>query len=295
VSSQPPVNPFSSLGPDAVALDRVLDSEEIATDVYRAWTPPNSGRKDIFGGQVAGQALRAAVQTVDQAHLPNSLHGYFLRRGRPDLPLDIHVERVRAGRSYTSRRIDVRQDDKTIFAMLASFHSDEPGPEFDHEMPEGIPGPDELEDASDRFWHPGIQMRDVEGETGLVQWWARVVEPFPGDPAFHYCALLYASDIRAGGAVISAIGYGRGDSPPSDSEGNTLGNFGSLDHSVWFHRTPDVRDWFYCDVRSLTVRDSRGLVLGRMFDQGGRHLATFTQEVFMKIGEDPVWRDQSAG
>jgi acyl-CoA thioesterase-2 len=270
---------------ESVTLAAVLETEEVAHDVHRAWTPPNTRRTDIFGGQVAGQALRAAQRTTQADHVPNSVHGYFLRRGQPNLPLDIHVERTRAGRTYTNRRVDVRQEGKTIFAMLASFHAEEPGLEFDHPMPAGVPEPEEVPEVlTEPFWHRGIQMRSMQTEGPLVQWWGRVVDEFPADPAMHYCALLYASDLMAGGAAIGAVGYEFG-GPTVDESGRPRGNFGSLDHALWFHRWPDVREWFFCDVRPLTVRDSRGLVLGRMFDQEGRHLATFTQEVFMKVGD----------
>jgi acyl-CoA thioesterase-2 len=273
---------------ERAVLEEVLQSEEIAPDVYRFWTPPGSGRSDIFGGQVAGQALRAALFTVQPDHLPNSIHGYFLRRGQPELPLDIHIERIRAGRTYTSRRVDVRQDGKTIFAMLASFHLEEPGAEYDHPMPDGVPPADQVpEKAEENFWHPVMEMRSIESEDHLVQWWGRIRGAFAADPATQYCALLYASDMRAGGAVISAAGFDIGRRLESTLENHAPGNFGSLDHAVWFHRTPDVTKWFYCDARPLTVRDSRGLVIGRIFDSDGRHLATFTQEMFVKAGEIP--------
>lgn len=271
-----------------MTLASILTVEEMDDDTWRAWTPPGSARPDIYGGQVAGQALRAACLTVDNGHLPNSVHCYFLRRGQPQLPIDITVERVRAGRTYSSRRIDVRQDGKTIFAMLASFHGDEPGREFDHPMPSGIPDPESLPDPEMGPWSPALEVRTVEIEAPLVQWWGRVAEPFPADPSMHYCGLLYASDLRAGGAAMAAVGYDFGVRSPGvggEAEEESLrsfGNFGSLDHALWFHRAPAVDEWFFCEVRPLTVRDSRGLVLGTMFDRAGRHLATFTQEMFLK-------------
>jgi acyl-CoA thioesterase-2 len=270
----------------AVTLAGILEMEEIASDVWRTWTPPGSARSDIFGGQVAGQALRAAALTVTADHLPNSVHGYFLRRGQPALPLDVHVERVRSGRTYTSRRVDVRQEGKSIFSMLASFHAEEPGREFDHPMPSGIPAP-ELVPASDLAvgWPPALDVRILQTDEPLVRWWGRVPGPFPDDPVLHLCALLYASDLFAGGAAMSAIGHGSGHGPAVGTDGRPVGNFGSLDHALWFHRIPAVEDWFFCEVRPLTVRDSRGLVLGTMFDQSGRHLATFTQEMFLKVIE----------
>jgi acyl-CoA thioesterase-2 len=267
-----------------MGLAEILELESIGPDVWRATTPAGSRRTDIYGGQVAGQALAAATRTVDAGHLANSAHCYFLRRGQPELPLDIHVERVRGGRTYTSRRVDVRQDGKSIFAMLASFHAEEPGGEYDHPMPTGIPDPDDLPDAEHPpGWGPEFELRSVPVEAPVVRWWGRIPPPFPDDPASHLCALLYASDMRAGGAAIAALGYEDGGGPPQDADGQPIGNFGSLDHAIWFHRVPKVDEWFFCEVRPLTVRDSRGLVIGTMFDRDGAHLATFTQEMFLKI------------
>ncbi|HUZ09802.1 MAG TPA: acyl-CoA thioesterase domain-containing protein [Acidimicrobiales bacterium] len=270
-----------------MTLSSILNLEDVGEDAWRGYTPPGSGRSDIFGGQVAGQALRAATLTVPPDRLPNSVHCYFLRRGQSALPLDIHVERLRSGRTYTARRVEVRQEAKTIFAMLASFHVEEPSPEYEHLMPPEIPDPDGLPAADDHFgWETTFEMRTVEVADPVVRWWGKVPSPFPDDPALHVCALVYASDMRAGGAAIAAMGYGTG-WPPESPGGRPAGNFGSLDHAIWIHRVPAVDDWFFCEVRPLTARDSRGLVLGTMFDRRGRHLATFTQEMFLKVAGDP--------
>jgi acyl-CoA thioesterase-2 len=274
-----------------VTLVDILEVEAMGADTWRAWTPPDSGRRDIFGGQVAGQALRAATFTVRPDHLPNSVHCYFLRRGQSDLPIDISVERVRGGRTYSSRRIDVRQEGRTIFAMLASFHVEEPGREFDHAMPDAVPDPETLPVPSVRApWEPPLEIRTVPVEAPASRWWCRVGQPFPADPALHFCALLYASDHRSGGAAMAAVGLIPGFDVPPDQADRPAGNFGSLDHAVWFHRTPLVNEWFFCDVRPLTVRDSRGLVLGTVFDRDARHIATFTQEMFLKEAgpQDPA-------
>ncbi len=269
-------------------LPGILDLEAVGEDAWRGWTPPGTGRSDIFGGQVASQALRAAGFTVPPDRLPNSVHGYFLRRGQASAPLEFFVERLRSGRTYTARRVDVRQDGKTIFAMLASFHTEEPSREFDHPMPDGVPDPDELPASDDANpWHRSFEVRRVRVEGPIVRWWGRVPEALPPDALLHSCALLYASDMRAGGAAMAAIGYGHLDRLESVAPGHPRGNFGSLDHAVWFHRAPDVNRWFFCDVTPLTVRDSRGLVVGRMFDREGQHLATFTQEMFLKGPDGP--------
>jgi acyl-CoA thioesterase II len=261
-----------------VAFRSILELEPIGTDTWRASTPAGTRRPDIFGGQVAAQALAAATETVQPDHFANSVHCRFLRRGQPALPLDIRVERIRAGRTYTDRRVEVIQDAKTIFAMLASFHAEEPGPEYDHPMPEGVPGPESVPAPGEWHWDPSLDTRMLDVEAPVVQWWGRIVDHLPDDPALHLCGLLYASDVSAGGAAMQAIGL---------PMFGTAGSFGSLDHALWFHRQPRVDEWFFCDIRPLTVRDSRGLVLGRMFDRDGRHLATFAQEMFLKVDHSP--------
>jgi acyl-CoA thioesterase-2 len=273
-----------------VTLAEILDVTAVGPDTWQAWSPPDSGRPDVFGGQVAGQGLRAASLTVPPGHLPNSVHCYFLRRGVAELPLDIMVERTRAGRTYSSRRIDVRQDGRTTFSMLASFHLEEPGPEFDHAMPVGVPDPDSIPVSQRRVRRPGLDMRIVPVEAPAVQWWCRVSDPFPADPALHFCGLLYVSDMGAAGAALAAVGLSTGVDPLPESETQLArpGNRGSLDHAIWFHRQPAVDEWFFCDVRPLTVRDSRGLVFGRVFDREARHIATFTQETFLKEGEPGI-------
>jgi acyl-CoA thioesterase II len=267
-----------------MGLADILRVEPVGDDHWRAHTPPGSMRPDIFGGQVAGQALLAATGTVEPGHLANSVHCAFLRRGRPSLPLDIRVERTRAGRTYTNRHVEVSQEGRVVFAMLASFHAEEPGREFDHPMPAGVPDPDDLPTpVTIPAWDPALDMRRPEVSPPAIQWWARVAGAFPDDPSLHVAALLYASDLQAGGAAMLAVGFTPFGEPIPGTEPSTGGNFGSLDHAMWFHRVPRVDEWFFCDVRPLTVRDSRGLVLGTMFDRAGNHLATFTQEMFLKV------------
>ena len=127
---------------------------------------------------------------------------------RRPLPIDITVERARAGRTYASRRIDVRQEGKTIFAMLASFHAEEPGPRVrprDARRTFRILTPSRRRPGSE--WDPGIEVRTVEAEGAAGAVVGPDPRPFPADPLMHYCGLLYASDLRAGGAAMAAIGF----------------------------------------------------------------------------------------
>jgi acyl-CoA thioesterase-2 len=258
--------------------------EDLGEDVWRASTPTGSARPDIFGGQVAGQALLAASRTVEAGFDASSVHCAFLRRGQSARPLDIRVERTRTGRTYSTRRVEIAQDGKLIFTMLATFHADEPSPEYLCPMPVGVPSPDDLPaPAPGAGWDTDIEMRPVDVAEPTAQFWSRLNETVPDDPTLHRCGLLYASDMRAGAVAMVAVGYTPfGPATPGSAARPTPGSFGSLDHALWFHRTPRIDDWFLSDVRPIAVRDSRGLVLGTIFDRAGHHVATFTQEVFLK-------------
>ena len=269
-------------------LAAVFDLEDLGNDVWRGWTPPGSARPDIFGGQVAGQALLAASRTVDPSHHVNSVHCAFLRRGQPALPLDFAVERTR-GRTYSNRRVAATQDGKLIFSMLASFHHDEPSREYLRTMPTDVVFPDDLPvPATPAMWDPGLEMRPIDNSEPKMRYWTRLNGSLSEDPTFHECGLLYASDLRAGGAAMVAIGFVPfGTSVPGTEMPPPGSSFGSLDHALWFHRRPWIDDWIFTEVEPIAVRDSRGLVLGTMFDREGRHVATFTQEMFLKSGEPP--------
>src|SRR5215471_18244599 len=135
------------------ALDRVVDLlnlEQIEVDIFRGRSPEGERRQRVFGGQVAGQALVAAGRTVPEDRPVHSLHAYFIRPGDPTVPLIYLVERVRDGRSFTTRRVTVIQHGKTIFTLSASFHRAEPGFEHADAMP-AVPGPEEIEPTADRL------------------------------------------------------------------------------------------------------------------------------------------------
>jgi acyl-CoA thioesterase-2 len=266
-----------------VSLAEILTLDELGGDRWRGHTPPRTHRPDIFGGQVAGQCLRAAGHTIEGSHVPNSVHCYFLRRGQPDLPLDMSVERVRTGRTYASRRVEARQDDKVIFTMISSFHTPEPGREYDTPAPADVPDPESVPAGAWPMSRTGpIESRRVDSESPLVRTWGKVRGEFPAEPMMQYCALLYISDMHAGGAAMKVMGFDD-QSLPVGEEGEPLVNFGSLDHSVWFHRPPAMDDWVFTEAHPVAVRDSRGLVLGTIHDRHGRHLASLSQEMFLKV------------
>ena len=196
---------------------------------------------------MAAQALRAGALTVAPEHRPNSVHGYFLRRGQANLPLDIHVERVRAGRTYTSRQIDVRQEDKTIFAMLASFHADEPARS-------SITPCRRASRTRTRWPHPtrisvGVGRRHPPRRGGRPD--RAVVGPGPAAISGRFDHALLRPAVRVRPASRRRRGRGHRirvsatarTGTPRCWRGN-FGNFGSLDHALWYHREPVVDEWF---------------------------------------------------
>src|SRR6266571_6537953 len=211
------------------ALDAVvelLDLEQIELDIFRGRSPENERRQRVFGGQVAGQALVAAGRTVPADRPVHSLHAYFIRPGDPTVPLVYTVDRVRDGRSFTTRRVSAIQHGKVIFTLSASFHRPEPGPEHARRMPE-VPPPDELPSVAERlervfgplsddfFRRRPIDLRYVGPLTYEAQRdpalrrteslvWLRVDGELPDDPMLHVCLMTYASDMTLLDSVLLA-------------------------------------------------------------------------------------------
>jgi len=277
----------TSAGGDGVApLVALLDITELDTNLYAAPSPHYTYRPTIFGGQVAAQALRAATLTVDEERRVHSLHGYFLRPGRPGDPVVLYVERVREGRSFTTRRVVARQHGEAIFTLETSFQVDEPGPS--QQVPvAGAPDPDDLPfpdaaGATARF-DVGFDVRPVEGggafdepaprSTPLspaLTFWVRTRGPLGDDHGLHASVLAYVSDMRSGSAALV--------------EGQSIAGvvMASLDHSMWFHRPVRADQWLLVQVRPVSTSGARGLVLGTVHDQAGVHGLTFTQEVLTR-------------
>ena len=196
-------------------LIRLLDVEEIETNLYRGRNPPGGGGR-VFGGQVASQALMAAGRTLTDARRAHSLHAYFLRPGLPGVPIVYNVDRLRDGRSFTTRNVVAVQHGEAIFNMSASFHRDEPGLEYQVPMPE-VPAPEQVGQwqrammtfaekvapEARRFaranpieMHP-ISVRDgSDHDPELCQrFWMRAAGELPDDDLLHQCVLAFASDM----------------------------------------------------------------------------------------------------
>ena len=253
----------------------LLDLEELDRNLYRAFTPPDPTRPNLFGGQVAAQALRAASLTVPDGRPPHSLHGYFLRQGRLDRPIILRVSRDRDGRSFSARRVVADQNGEAIFTMLASFHHPEPAGDFQPPAPPDVPPPEELpayegSEGIARFvelrYHNAAADDHWAGVANLL--WARARGPLPEDPIFHASVLAFVSDLGSGFV---------GTAHPGVPQGGP-----SLDHAMWFHRPLDLSDWVLMSLWPLSAAGARGLYEGAIFDRQGVHGASLTQESLLR-------------
>ncbi|GLU46756.1 acyl-CoA thioesterase II [Nocardiopsis ansamitocini] len=273
----------------------ILNLEQIEVNIFRGRSP-DGGPQRIFGGQVAGQALVAAGRTVPVDRAVHSLHAYFIRPGDPSVPIVYQVDRVRDGRSFTTRRVTAIQHGKAIFTLSASFHHSEPGLTHQGAMPE-VPAPDELPSMRERLftafgkvprfasWHP-IEIRPVgalsfEAERNpslsttdnLV--WLKADGKLPEDPLLHVCLMTYASDMTLLDTVLLA--HGRSFSGIS---------MASLDHAMWFHRPFRADEWLLYAQETPVSGGARGLARGLVFTQSGELVCSVVQEGLIRVVDE---------
>ena len=285
----------------AKALDRLLDLldlEQIEVNIFRGRSP-DERRQRVFGGQVAGQALVAAGRTVPADRPVHSLHAYFIRPGDPAVPIVYTVDRVRDGRSFTTRRVSAIQHGKTIFTLSASFHHPEPGPVHADPMPDAPP-PEYLERSSDRlarvlgevparvFDNPidlrsvgplsAEAARDPSLRTTRNLIWLRVDGELPDDPLLHVCLMTYASDMTLLDSVLTGHGL-------SWLDGRTSG--ASLDHAMWFHRPFRADRWLLYVQDSPVAYGARGLAHGEVYTAGGELVVSVMQEGLVRSSPPP--------
>jgi acyl-CoA thioesterase-2 len=267
-------------------LVSLFDLERLDRDLFRASGRGPWGMQRLFGGQVAAQALRAAANTVDVDHRPHSFHGYFLRPGIPKTPVIMQVDRIRDGRSFTTRRVNAIQEGEAIFSLIASFHRDEPDREYQSPPPAGVPDPDAdvewFRSPMARFdtWSP-FEVRELAptpaDERGRIastrRVWMRTRAPVDGDQLLHDCLLTFLSDMGAMYAAILPVAAGRGT--------EVMG--ASLDHAVWFHRPVRLDEWVLFDLSPVSNAGSRGLVHGTFHTREGVHAASMSQEALLRF------------
>ncbi len=275
----------------------ILDLEPLEVNLFRGRSPQSRWQR-VFGGQVIGQALVAACRTVEDvtARPPHSLHAYFLLGGDPKVPIIYEVDRIRDGKSFTTRNVKAIQHGHAIFSMSVSFHLSEPGLSHQVKMPE-VPKPDELpsdEELKDRIYpllpEPArryyererpIEFRPVEfsrylgekSENGRFDIWIRATGRLPDEPAIHQCVLAYASDMMLLDAAL--IPHGR-----SVFSEDIMA--ASLDHALWFHRPFRADEWLLYAQDSPSLADSRGFSRGLIFASDGTLVASVAQEGLLR-------------
>ena len=274
------------------ALLDLLALERIEENLFRGQSQ-DLGWGTVFGGQVLGQALSAAVQTVPGDRQVHSLHAFFLRPGDVKHPIVYDVDRIRDGRSFTTRRVVAIQGGRPILNMSASFQVDEPGFEHQDPMPE-VPAPESLPSDRDRVAALAERLPAVVRERMLAERpfdirttdpdddpfrpaprpprrmaWMRAASPLPDAPALHRYLLAYVSDF---GFVGSAL-------LPHGVSWLTPGlQIASIDHVIWFHQPFRCDDWLLHAMESPAAHGSRGFVRGRVFTRDGRLVASTAQE-----------------
>jgi acyl-CoA thioesterase-2 len=280
-------------------LLELLKLEKIEENIFRG-ASQDLGFGAIFGGQVLGQALSAASQTVTAERQAHSLHAYFLRPGDPCRPIVYQVDCIRDGRSFTTRRVMAVQKGRAIFSMEASFQVVEPGFEHQQAMP-AVEGPENIESELSRALRmqdripPGvrdkllcakpIEIRPInpvnpfapEKRPPLRHVWFRAAGALPDDIAIHRYMLAYASDF---GLVSTAL-Y-----PHGHSFWQPQIQAASLDHAMWFHRDFRMDDWLLYVMESPSASGARGLCHGRIYSRQGRLVASTTQEGLIRHRPD---------
>jgi acyl-CoA thioesterase-2 len=266
----------------------LLDLETIEVNIFRG-VSPDEKRQRVFGGQVAGQALVAAGRTVEPDRPVHSLHAYFLRPGDPTVPILYEVDRIRDGRSFTTRRVVAIQHGRVIFNLSASFHVREPG-RFDHQLPmPSAPDPESLPTFAERMaplaeqlgeWYTrprpidtryvaGSEMNTRAQREPHQQVWFRADGTLPDDPLLHACVVAYASDMSLLDSVIL----------PHRVQWDDPGFSGaSLDHAMWFHRPFRADDWLLYDQESPSAAAGRGIGRGEIFTRDGVLAVSVVQE-----------------
>jgi acyl-CoA thioesterase II len=276
-------------------LVELLDLETIEENIFRG-RQPNEDRQRVFGGQVAGQALVAATRTVEVERSVHSLHAYFLRPGDPSIPILYDVDRIRDGRSFTTRRVVAIQHGKAIFNLAASFQVHEEGLDFGVDAPDA-PDPESLPTFKERMarwadqmgdWYSRprpIDMRYVDAPTPdaeprterqLTQRvWMRADGTLPDDdPTLHACVVTYASDMTLLDTALLPHRMGW-------SENGV--QMASLDHAMWFHRPFRADEWLLYAQDTPSSSSSRGLARGLIFDRDGNVVVSVMQEGLIRL------------
>jgi acyl-CoA thioesterase II len=237
----------------------------------------------LFGGQIVGQSLRAAAATVEADQQVHSLRAYFIRPGDHTEPIRFEVDRIRNGRSFSTRRVVARQAIGAILNLEASFQKPEKTADLQTiPMDPSVPKPDELagdawSEAFDRRSVPdGVLADETRTGTGRSAAWMRVTSPLTDEDLLHRCWLAYMSDDMPTHTVRQAH-------PDfSGTRGTEIAFAASLDHTIWFHRPLRADEWHLYDFSCHGFIGGRGLAIGHVYTANGTHVATVAQEVLIR-------------
>ena len=275
----------------------ILDLEPLEVNLFRGRSPQSRWQR-VFGGQVIGQALVAACRTVEDVALrpPHSLHAYFLLGGDPKVPIIYEVDRIRDGRSFTTRRVIAIQHGRAIFSTEVSFHVAEDGPMHQFAMPD-VPRPDALPSEAEvrdrllsrmsdpvrRYYERErpIELRPVEYgrylgekiEGNRFHIWLRATGRLPDEPAIHQCVLAYASDMTLLDTALIPLGK-------TVFHDDIMA--ASLDHALWFHRPFRADEWLLYAEDSPNLGGSRGFARGLIYASDGTLVASVAQEGLLR-------------
>ena len=271
---------------DLLSLEKIKDNNFIGQNYKTEW-----GR--VFGGQVLGQSLHAAYQTVPEDRIAHSMHGYFILGGDINVPINYQVDDIRDGKSFTTRRVIAYQKGKAIFIMAASFQLNQEGVNHQINMP-NVLTPDllltDLQQAihlkkidPERYEkllksHPQVfEFRPVEKATFLKtrnslpksHVWFKTKEKFNAKISFQHQLLAFASDYSL--LLTSTL-------PHREKLFGKKIFYASLDHAIWFHRQFKIDEWLLYSMQSPSASNSRGFTLGSIFNQEGEMVASVSQE-----------------
>ncbi|MEM7079527.1 MAG: acyl-CoA thioesterase II [Pseudomonadota bacterium] len=273
-------------------LLQLLDIENIEKNLYRG---QNHQTEHVFGGQVLAQALVAAYRTVDAPHNLHSMHAYFLRAGDWQKPILYEVDRIRDGRSFTTRRVAAIQHGRAIFSLSCSWQKDEEGHSHSQPMPD-VPPPESLREdfvvhqalarefpdfARFSFRFEAIDSRQVEripfNDTSdhppVKHTWLRAKDRLPDDAEVHLAMLAYMSDLDFMGTSML---------PHRSRLTRDAMRGASLDHAMWFHRPFRADEWLLFAKQAPNASGARGFVRGHFFTRQGELVATAAQECLIR-------------
>jgi acyl-CoA thioesterase-2 len=272
-------------------LQDLLDLHQDGPGTWVAATPTGSPRRrHLFGGLVAGQALRAGHLSAGLDRLPHSMHAYFLREGRFGEPMRCEVDASRDGRSFAARRIEVHQSEGVILTMLASFQRPEDGDDYELASARlSTPGPETvtLPTGGETGTSGDGPFQLVEAEPGApregsldwstTRYWCRARERLPDDLGLHASTLVAMGDLQTVFPLLATLGT------------NDFGDhaIASLDYAVWFHRPARADEWLLYDLRPSGNAGARGLTYAVVHDAAGRHVASFAMELLLRRRESP--------